>query len=420
MHLEQLFPQLFILLLTSKLLTQLYLNKRQIFFVKAHSKNVPPEFEDQVTLEQHQKAASYTCSKTRFNSVNLLFEAIVLWLWITGGFLNQVDQWVRSYSEHYLVHGLLLFAVIGLISLLINLPFQLYSTFVIEEKFGFNKMNAKIFITDLLKQIVLSAALLLPLLAGLLWVMQQLGENWWIWGWTLFVLFQFLILLLYPNFIAPLFNQFSALEDGELKKAISQLLKKVEFKASGLFVMDASIRSSHGNAYFTGMGKTKRIVFFDTLIKKLSTHQVIAVLAHELGHFKHKHILKSLILSLIFSLIAFAILGQLYQNTAFFSGHGIASQSTAMALLLFSWLAPLYTFFLTPLFSFLSRKNEFEADEFAAKHSNAQDLIDALICLYKENASTLTPDQLYTRFYHSHPPAKERIEFLKGINSLEP
>lgn len=413
---EHTLTTVFFILLIFKFLFENYLNTRNEKYVIAKMDKVPNEFIDKITLEEHQKAALYTKRKSKFGRLTNFFSLITLLIWLPLGALNALDNFVRSFSENEIYRGLILFGIFTIINLLIDLPSKIYSTFVIEEEFGFNKTTPKMFTVDTIKQLLIGVAIGGPFLYGLLLILDKLGAYWWFFAWTFLISFQFIMILLYPTFIAPIFNKFSKLEDDGLKKVIENLLTRVGFAHSGIFIMDASKRSSHGNAYFTGFGKTKRIVFFDNLINFLSPNQIEAVLAHELGHFKHKHIVKMLLVSTIGALISFYILGKCYQSQVFFNAHFIDQRSTYMALLLFSLVMPLYTFFITPVFSIFSRKHEYEADTFAATHSSAKELINALVSLYKENASSLTPDPFYSKFYFSHPPALERINFLKSID----
>lgn len=381
--------------------------------IKKNMNEVPLEFRDFFTLEQHQKAQNYTLEKSKVGLIQLLIHFIMLALLIPFGFANWIDLDLRGYYFSQEVTGLCFFAYLGVLSFILDLPFKIYSTFVIEEKYGFNKTTPKLFIIDMIKETILGIIIGAPLLYVILKLMNLNFKEWWLVAYFIFFGFQFLMLYLYPVLIAPLFNKFNPLPDSEIKTAIEDLLKRVDFKFSGLYVMDASKRSSHGNAYFTGFGKNKRIVFFDTLLNQLSKDEIVAVLAHELGHFKKKHIMKMLIFSMVFGLVGFFLLGQLYQSEHFYSGHNFKHQSSYVALYLFSTVLSLYLYPLTPVFSFFSRKNEFEADHFASEHANAQDLINALLKMYRDNASTLTPSKWYSRFYYSHPPASERVKMLK-------
>ncbi|MCB9091177.1 MAG: M48 family metallopeptidase [Halobacteriovoraceae bacterium] len=415
MKLAQLFTILFFTLLTIKTLLELYLSKRNENYVKNHMGEVPSAFANKISLQEHQKAAYYTIAKSRFSQATLLISVLTFIIWLPLGVLDKLDIWLHTFIADEILRGLALFGLFGVINLVIALPEKIYSTFVLEEKFGFNKMTPKLFVTDMVKQLILAVAIGGPFLYVLLLIINRLGDYWWLYAWGFLVSFQLLMVLIYPSFIAPLFNKFTKLENETLKEKIEKLLKNIGFAHSGIYVMDASRRSGHGNAYFTGFGKTKRIVFFDTLLKSLNDNEIEAVLAHELGHFKHKHITKMLVISVFFALISFWVLGFCYKTEAFYHGHFVTYTSSYMALLLFSLVSPLYTFFLTPVMSIFSRKNEYEADSFAAKYSNASDLVSALVNLYKENASTLTPDPLFSKVYHSHPPAYERIKHLESL-----
>jgi STE24 endopeptidase len=406
---------LFFVFLFLKVVIQVLLNKRNISHVLRNRAQVPEDFKDQINLDEHQKAADYTVAKNKFGNLSLIFEVVILLLWLPAGLLNRLDLYIQTLSDNEIYRGLLVFAAFLFLNFLISLPEKLYSTFVLEEKFGFNKTTPKIFVTDLMKGMVVGSLIGFPFLYMLLKIMTGLGTYWWVWAWAFMMSFQILMLWAYPSVIAPLFNKFSELDNQDLKSVIEKLLTKIGFEHSGIFVMDASKRSSHGNAYFTGFGKTKRIVFFDTLLKQLNPEELEAVLAHELGHFKLKHIFKMILFSAILSFIGFAVIGKLYFMQDFYQAHFISTQSSYMALLLFSLVSPLYTFFLTPITASRSRKHEYEADSFAAKYSDANQLVKALVKLYKENASTLTPDPMYSKFYYSHPTANERIFALKKL-----
>lgn len=406
------FSYLFIVALVGALALQWWLMARQNKHVSQCSTSVPEAFSNKINLEAHQKAASYTIAKLNVNKVELLYGTVILLVWTFGGGLNLLDQfWLSSLGESlwYSVAVMISFIIIGA---LIDFPFSIYRTFVVEEKFGFNKMNAGLFIKDALTGIVVNLAIATPLLWVMLWLMQTAGEFWWFYVWLVLISFMLLMMFIYPTVIAPIFNKFTPLEDGDLKQRIEALLSRCGFASQGIFVMDGSKRSSHGNAYFTGFGQNKRIVFFDTLLESLEPQEIEAVLAHELGHFKHKHIRKQLIVTSILMLGSLALLGWLMQQAWFFAGLGIHTESTHMALILFMLVLSIFGIYFQPIFSFLSRKNEFEADDFAAKQSNANDLIQALVKLYKENANTLTPDPLYSAFHDSHPPAPVRVAYL--------
>lgn len=390
---------------------------RHIHYVRTHRDHVPVDFSTRIDLPAHQKAADYTCAKTRLNYPSILLQVILLLAFTLGGGLNALaDFWSGWLSDDSIAHGMALIISTVMLLNIAELPLNYYRTFVIEQKYGFNKMTPGMFITDLTKQFILGLLLGMPLLFGVLWLMEKMGENWWLYAWFVWIAFNILILAVYPTWIAPLFNKFTPLEDASLKSRIEQLMNKCGFKSSGLFVMDGSRRSNHGNAYFTGFGKTKRIVFFDTLLSRLNAAEIEAVLAHELGHFKHHHVIKRIILSFAMSLFFLWILGYLMEQSWFYQGLGVSVASipsAAMALLLFFLVMPVFTFFLRPLSSLYSRKHEFEADKYAAQNAPATDLIHALVKLYQDNAATLTPDPLHSAFYDSHPPATIRIAQLQ-------
>ena len=408
---------IFFFFLLTKNIIELWLERKNKYHILNNRDKVPERFDTVISLEEHQKAADYSAAKITVSGFFHWIDLGVLLAWTFGGGFNYLQTFVEKFKLSPISEGVFYIAIFGAISTLLSVPQSLYSTFVIEERFGFNKMTLPLFFKDFIKGIVLGSALGLPLIAALLWVMNSLGENWWIYGWILLTGFQFTLLWAYPRFIAPLFNKFSPMAEGDHKERVLSLLNRTGFTSNGLFVMDASIRSSHGNAYFTGFGKNKRIVFFDTLLKTLEPNEVEAVLAHELGHFKKKHIGKQLFRAVIFSFIAFFLLGRLIDSQVFFNGHGIDFVKLHLALLLFSMVSGIYTFWMTPLSAFISRKYEFEADSFAAEYSQPESLISALVKLYKENASTLTPDPSYSAYYHSHPPALVRVKHLEALSS---
>ena len=407
------FTLIFILAAIVTIGTQLWLSLRQKKHVMENRPAVPAEFTDSITLEEHQKAADYTAAKGSFGRKQLIISTVLLFVWTLGGGLQWVDSlWADSgYGE--LITGTAVILSFMLLSSIIDIPTSLYSTFVLEEKFGFNKSTLKTFFVDMIKSSALSLVIGVPLIMLVLWLMNTAGDLWWIYAWVAITAFSILMMWAYPKFIAPLFNKFTALEEGEVLDRITTLLERNGFNADGVFMMDGSRRSSHGNAYFTGFGKTKRIVFFDTLLKQLTPTQIEAVLAHELGHFKHKHVFKGMVVSMLTTLIGFAVLAYLIKQTWFFHSLGVETQSTHMALLLFILVSPVFTFFIGPCMAWWSRKHEFEADAFAAKESSSEELINALVGLYKKNAGTLTPDPLYSAFYDSHPPASIRIAHLR-------
>jgi len=408
------FSILFILALLLSLIVQLWLSNRQSNAILSNRGAVPDAFAEQITLEQHQKAADYTMAKLNINKIELVYGAILLLAWTLGGGLELVDISIRAYDYGEIITGLAVIFSIMLVSAIIDLPFTLYRTFKIEQRFGFNRMTAIQFIKDILTQTLLTLVLAVPLIAGILWLMQDASSIWWIYVWAVLLSFGLLISWIFPTFIAPLFNKFMPLEDEELKQRITTLMDRCGFASNGIFVMDGSKRSSHGNAYFTGLGKNKRIVFFDTLLETLDPNEVEAVLAHELGHFKHHHVRKGLILNAVMTLAGLAILAWLIKQDAFYNALGVSHASTYMALILFSMVMPLLSIYLQPLMSSLSRKHEFEADDFAAEQSQPQTLIKALVKLYRDNANTLTPDHLYSAFHDSHPPAPVRVAHLSA------
>ena len=408
------FTLLFLVMLAVSTLMRLYLSQRQINHVESHRSKVPESFADKITLEDHQKAADYTTTKVRFGRLPLFYEVILLLLWTLGGGLQWLDQNILALELSPILTGIAVILIFSLISSLLDLPFSLYNTFVIEERFGFNRTTAKTFISDMGKGVLLGAVIGIPLLYVILWLMEQAGEQWWLYTWFVISGFSLIMMWIYPTWIAPIFNKFEPLEEGETLNRITSLLNRCGFNSDGIFVIDGSKRSSHGNAYFSGFGRNKRIVFFDTLLKMLSDDELEAVLAHELGHFKKKHIIKGMIISFATTLIALAVLAWLMKTEWFYTSLGISQASTYMALLLFTLVLPVFTFAFQPVFSIFSRKNEFEADAFAAEQTDAKYLIHALVGLYRENANTLTPDPMYSAFYDSHPPAPVRIAHLNA------
>jgi len=411
-----LFTIVFAAALVLGLLARFYLVSRQIRHVAKHRDAVPVAFAASISLQAHQKAADYTISKARFGLFEMAFGATVLLSWTLLGGIDALNQALVSSSwKRYgsLVPQLALLAAFGLIGGLLDLPFTLYSTFKIEERFGFNKMTLKLWLADVLKSTLVGIVIGLPIVALILWLMGSAGKLWWLWAWCAWIGFNLLVLVLYPTVIAPLFNKFKPLDDVDLKVRVTALMQRCGFAAKGLFVMDGSKRSAHANAYFTGFGAAKRVVFYDTLLKQLEPGEVDAVLAHELGHFKHKHITKRIILMFAMSLAGFALLGWLSSQIWFYTGLGITpnmnSSNDALALLLFMLVVPLFSFFVSPVFAQFSRKHEFEADAYAISQTDGKDLQSALLKLYKDNASTLTPDPVFVKFYYSHPPASERL-----------
>ncbi len=405
----------FLAALAAGTVTRLWLAQRQIRHVRAHRDAVPRTFAGTIPLAAHQKAADYTVAKARTGMLDVLIGALLLLLLTLGGLIDWLHlAWAQVLEPGGLAHGTAMIASAAVLLALIDLPLALYRTFVIEARYGFNRMTPKLFVVDLMKQALLAAALGIPLLLLVLWLMQKMGDLWWLYVWLAWMGFNLLVLLAFPTFIAPLFNRFSKLEDPGLAGRIESLLKRCGFRASGLYVMDGSKRSSHGNAYFTGFGAAKRIVFFDTLLSRLDPPEVEAVLAHELGHYRLHHVWKRIALLFAASLGLLWLLGQLIAQPWFYEGLGVAHPSTAAALLLFMLVMPVFSFFLQPVSSLYSRRHEFEADQYAARHADSSELVKALVKLYQDNAATLTPDPLHSAFYDSHPPAAIRIARLKG------
>lgn len=407
------FTVLFVSLLALTLGVQLWLAQRQTRHVSRHRNTVPEGFTGQVPPEAHAKAADYTVAKTRLAVAETATGALLLLALTLGGGLEALDRAWQNAQWGPVATGtgflLSVFVVLGVL----DLPFELYRTFKLEQRFGFNKMTPRLFMADLVKKLLLFFALGAPLAAAVLWLMQAMGAWWWVYVWLLWSAFGLVMLWAYPALIAPLFNKFRPLDKEDLKRRIEGLLERVGFQSRGVFVMDGSTRSAHGNAYFTGLGRNKRIVLFDTLIDRLNPGEVEAVFAHELGHFKLKHVLKRMLLSLVFSFLGLAVLGWLSREAWFYQGLGVAQPSMHTALILFLLVAPVFTFFLHPLFAWGSRRHEFQADAFAARQSDAGALIAALVKLYKDNASTLTPDPWHSVFYDSHPPPAARIAELQ-------
>lgn len=393
--------------------THFWLAKRQADYVANHRSAVPDAFKNTVSLEAHQKAADYTLEKGKLGNIDSIISVIALLILTLGGVVNWAFQCWASLVASPLMAGVGAVATIFLIMALVDIPTSVYQTFVIEEKFGFNKSTVKQFIKDQLLQLALGAAIGLPLLALILWVIDSVGSLWWLCAWAILISFSLLMSWLFPTVIAPLFNKFTPMEEGSLKDRIQGLLERCGFNSQGIFIMDGSKRSGHGNAYFTGLGNNKRIVFYDNLVNSLDEEELEAVLAHELGHFKRKHVIKMLVATSVMSLISLAILGWLIDKPWFFNGLGVEQPSNAAALLLFILVSSSFTFFMQPVSAYFQRKFEFEADDFAANNAKAGKMISGLVKLYEENASTLTPDPLYSAFHYSHPPAAIRIAHLE-------
>ena len=394
-------------------LLQLLLSLRQSRAVLLHRGRVPRDFKDVVSLEEHQKAADYALAKQRFSRWHILYETLLLLMFTLGGGLNLLAETANRLTASPLNQGVLLMVLFSLASSLLSLPFALYRSFRLEAAFGFNNMTLGTFFADQIKGLLLGAAIGIPLLYAVIYLMGAAGNAWWLWVWLLWLGFSLLMLWAFPKWIAPLFNRFEPLADEDLQQRITNLLTRTGFASNGIFVMDGSKRSGHANAYFTGLGQNKRIVFFDTLLKGMRPQEVEAVLAHELGHFKHRHIVKQIAVRFLLALLVLFALGQIIHFAAVYHGLGVAYPSHAMALLLMMLVLPVLSFPFAPLGSLSSRRNEFEADRFAAAHTHAEDLISALIKLYRSNAASLVNDRWYARWYDSHPSARERIAALR-------
>ncbi len=408
------FSLLFLVALSAATAARLWLSLRHMQHVRAHRDQVPAAFAAEIPASSHRTAADYTVAKGRLDLIEIPLDALVVLLLTFGGGLAWLDGLLRPQLGDGLLHGVALIGAVVVLTSAVSLPASAYRTFVIEQQFGFNKMTPAMFIGDLLRNALLGTALGLPLLAAVLWLMGAMGPLWWLYVWAVWVGFNLLVLAVYPTFIAPFFNKFSPLEDSALEARVRTLLERCGFQAQGLFVMDGSRRSSHGNAYFTGLGRSKRIVFFDTLLARLTPEEIEAVLAHELGHFKLRHVAKRIAWTFAASLVFLALLAWLAAQPWFHASLGVDQPSTAMALLLFFTVLPSFTFLLSPLFAWYSRRHEFEADHYAARNASAPDLVRALVKLYKDNASTLTPDPVHSMFYDSHPPAAIRIARLQA------
>ena len=409
---------IFISLLALTTLTRLWLGRRHIGYVQSHRNHVPAVFDSNISLDAHQKAADYTAAKSKLAMAEAVIQALLLTILTIGGGLQLIDNaWRAWLPAQEIMRGAAVILSAFIVSGLVDLPFEYYRAFVVDQRFGFNKMTPSMFFADLVKHSIVGLALGAPILFAALWLMQGAGDYWWLYLWAVWSVFNLLMLAVYPTFIAPLFNKFSPLADETLKNRIEALLTKCGFKSQGLFIMDGSTRSNHGNAYFTGFGASKRVVFFDTLLERLDTDEIEAVLAHELGHFKHHHVIKRIALMFFVSFLGLALLGWLKQQTWFYTGLGVAQTSDYMALLLFILVSPVFLYLLRPFMASYSRKNEFEADEYAAQNADAGHLVEALVKLYRDNASTLTPDPIHSAFYDSHPPASIRISKLAAFTA---
>lgn len=408
----------FALALTLSLVLKFWLASRQIRHVAQNRSAVPPAFAGKVSLAAHQKAADYTMTKTRFGLLELAWGAAIVLAWTLLGGLSYLNEWLAGMMGHGIVQQVCLLVAFMAIGSLLDLPFTLYQTFVIEERFGFNKTSLNLWLQDFAKSLLLSALIGIPFITLVIWMMGATGPWWWLWVWGVWMGFNLLALLIYPTLIAPLFNKFQPLEDPDVKKRVSQLMARCGFTSKGFFVMDGSKRSAHANAYFTGFGASKRVVFYDTLLAQLSPPEVDAVLAHELGHFKHRHVIKRIVSMFAISLLGFFALGWISQQVWFFTGLGVVpnlgGSNDALALLLFMMVLPLLGTFMGPVFAQMSRNHEFEADAYAVAQTSGEALAGALLKLFEDNASTLTPDPVYVQFYYSHPPATERLGRILG------
>jgi STE24 endopeptidase len=405
---------LFLAALAAASATRLWLARRQVRHVGAHRDAVPPSFAGSIPLESHRKAADYTVAKTRLGMVGVLLHAAVLLVFTLGGGLQLIlDLWAPVFAPGSLAHGTAALLTLALALALINLPLGLVRIFVVEQRFGFNRITPRLFVTDLVKQVLVALVLGVPLILAVLWLMEKMGEHWWAYVWVLWNAFLLVVNMIAPTLILPLFNKLTPITEGEVSLRVKALLERCGFKARGVFLMDGSKRSSHGNAFFAGFGAAKRIVLFDTLVERLEPPEVEAVLAHELGHYRLHHIVKGLALSAALSFAGLWLLGQLVDEPWFYAGLGVATPGTAAALALFLLVLPEFLFFLDPVASRVSRKHEFEADAYATAHADRAELEQALVKLYRDNAATLTPDPLHSAFYDSHPPAAIRIARLK-------
>jgi STE24 endopeptidase len=414
------FTAAFAAALVAGLVVKFWLASRQVRHVARHRDAVPPAFEHKITLAAHQKAADYTVAKTRFGMVEMAWGTAVLLGWTLLGGLDLLNKLLVAWLGGGMVQQLVLLAAFAVIGALLELPFTLWQIFRLEERFGFNKMSWRLWLRDTAVSTLIGAAIGLPIAALILWIMGAAGTLWWLWAWAAWMAFNLLLMIVYPMFIAPLYNKFKPLDDPTVKERVTALMKRCGFRAKGLFVMDGSRRSAHANAYFTGFGASKRVVFYDTLLRQLNAAEMEAVLAHELGHFKHRHIVKRLASMFALSLAGFALLGWLSTQAWFYGGLGVqpnmapTAPNDALALLLFMLAVPVFGFFVAPLAARLSRKHEFEADAYAVAQTSSADLSAALLKLYQDNASTLTPDPVFVKFYYSHPPASERLARMQA------
>jgi STE24 endopeptidase len=409
------FSYIFLLAVLAHLGVQLWLDRRHLRYVQAHRGSVPAAFRGEIPLSAHQKAADYTMARLRFGAVDTVFGTGLLIAWTLGGGFEIIDRWLGGLELGPLATGVAFIIIAFMLMALIDLPAQIYRTFVIEQRFGFNRTDRRTFVMDLVKSALLMLVIGAPLAALVLWLMAHTGEYWWLFVWMTWTAFSLLMLWVFPVLIAPLFNRFEPLNDTALRNRIDNLLARTGFRSNGVYVMDGSRRSAHGNAYFTGFGTNKRIVFFDTLLKELDGEEIEAVLAHELGHFKRRHVVKRISVMAVTSLVGLATLGWLSRQPWFYEGLGVSTPSAHVALVLFLTVVPVFTFLLQPLMSRWSRAHEFEADAYAVEQADGRSLVRALVKLYKENASTLTPDPIYSAYHDSHPPAPIRIAHVQAL-----
>ena len=407
------FTTIFISLIAIKFLLETYLKIRNLKSIELNKNAIPERFVSEVTEEEYKKSIDYNIDRIRFQIFTALFGTVVLIIFTLGGLFNFLSEIVVSTTSSEVLGAVLLGLLLLVVEQVISLPISIYSTFVIEERHGFNKTTTKTFVTDMFKSLLISAAISSVIYATVIYIVVNLGDNWWIYAFGAVFTLQAIIFFLYPVLIMPLFNKFEPLDDDEFKKPIEKLLEKIDFKSKGLFVMNASLRSTHGNAFFTGFGKNKRIVFFDTLLKTITPDEMEAILGHELGHYKLGHIKKGLLSSLVFGFIGFYLLSEILQSDNFFLDHGLESLTIYSKFLLFYLVIGSYTFFTKPFTSALSRKREFEADDFSFQYTSGEYMISGLLKLSKDNASNLTPDPLYSSYYYSHPPIAERVQSIE-------
>jgi STE24 endopeptidase len=408
------FNILFPLFIGFKLLLETYLKQRNIQSMEKNKETIPERFIDVVTEEEYKKSINYNTERIRFSMFTATISVGVLLLFTTGGLLNFLTKIVQDITQSNVLGIILLGLFIILIDEIIGIPLAIYSTFTLEEKYGFNKTTAKTFIQDLIKNLIISVIFASTLYAVVISIIERLGDNWWIYAFLAVFLFQAIVFYLYPVLILPLFNKLEPITDEKFKEPIEKLLNKINFKAKGLFVMDGSLRSSHGNAFFTGFGNNKRIVFYDTLLETITPKEMESILGHELGHYKLGHIRRTLVSSIFFGFLGFYILGQVFMADQFFYGHGLDEVTLYSKFLLFYLVIGSYTFFTKPFTSYISRQREFAADDFSIEYTEVESMISGLLKLSKDNASNLTPDPLYSSYYYSHPPIAERVKSLEG------